>query len=62
MESQSPMDFEIFDKLAVFTFELGPRSKVIAANESQYYDSFMSKMQTESPSLINFNKHVGLFV
>ena len=55
MESQSPMDFEIFGKLAFLTFELGPRSKVMAANESPFMISYMSTIQMESLSLMDFN-------
>ena len=54
MESQSLMDFEIFAKIAFLTFDLGPRSKVMAPNESPYMISYMSTIQTESVSLTVF--------
>ena len=36
------------------TFDLGPRSKVVAPNESPYMISYMSTIQMESPSLMDF--------
>ena len=56
MESLSLMDFKIFAKVAFLTFDLGPRSKVIAPNESPYRISYMSTIQMKSLSLIVFEK------
>ena len=54
MKSQSPMDFEIFAHLAFLTVELGPRSKVMAANESPFMIPYMSTIQMESLSFMEF--------
>ena len=42
MKSLSLVVFVIFVKIAFLTFGLGPRSKVIAPNESPYMISYMS--------------------
>ena len=52
MESPSLMDFEIFAKIAFFSFDLDPRSKVIAPNESPCMISYMSTTQMESLALV----------
>ena len=54
MESPSLMDFEIFAKIALLTFDLDPRSKVITPNESPYMTSYKSTIQLESLTLIVF--------
>ena len=48
MESQSLMDFDIFGRIAFLTFDLGPRSKVMASNKSPYMISYRSVIQSRS--------------
>ena len=50
MASLSLMYFEN----SILTFDLDPRSKVMAPNESADMISYMSIMQMESPSLMDF--------
>ena len=52
MESLSLMVCEIIAKIAFLTLDLGPRSKVMAPNESPYMISCMSIIQIESLSLM----------
>ena len=52
IESLSLMVCEIFPKLAPLTLNLGPRSKVMAPNESPYMISYMSIIQVESLTLM----------
>ena len=54
MESLSLMHFEMYAKIAFLTFDLDPRSKVTAPNESAYMISYMSIIQMKSLSLIIF--------
>ena len=54
MKSLSLVVFEIFAKIAFLTSDLGPRSKVMAPNESPYMISYMSVIQMKSLSLIVF--------
>ena len=42
MKSLSLIVFELFEKNAHLTFDLGSRSKVMAPNESPYMISYMS--------------------
>ena len=43
---------KLFTKIPFLTFDLGPKSKVMAPNESPYMISYMSTIQMESLSLI----------
>ena len=54
MESLSLIVFEIFEKNAQMTFDLGSKSKVMAPNERPYMISYMSTIQMEPLSLIVF--------
>ena len=54
MKSLSLIVFVIFEKIAVLTFDLGPRTKVMAANESLCMISYMSVIQMKSLSLVVF--------
>ena len=49
------MYFEIYAKTSFLTFDLDPRSKVMAPNEESSYDFFMSTIQMESLSLTDFD-------
>ena len=55
MESLTLIVFEIFDNKAYMTFDLGPRSNVMAPNESPYMISYMCTIQMGSLSLIVFD-------
>merc|ERR1711893_431953 len=54
MKSPSFIVFEIFAKMAFLTSDLGPRSKVMAPNETLYMISYMSIIQMKSLSLVVF--------
>ena len=50
MKSLSLIVCKIFAKIAFLTFDLDPRSKVMAPNESPYMISYMSIIQMKSIS------------
>ena len=52
MKSLSLIVCEIFVKIAFLTFDLDPRSKVMAPNESPYMISYMCIIQMKSLSFI----------
>ena len=52
LESLTVIVCEIFSKIAFSTFDLGPRSEVMALNETPYMISYMSSILKESLSLI----------
>ena len=52
MKSLSLIVCGIFVKITFWTFDLDPRSKVMAPNESPYMISYMSIIQMESLSLM----------
>ena len=52
MKSLSLIVCKIFAKIAFLTFDLDPRSKVMAPNESPYMISYMSTIQMESLALM----------
>ena len=54
MKSLSIVVFEILAKIALRRRYIGPRSKVIAPNESPYMVSYMSIIEMESLSLVVF--------
>ena len=51
MKSLSLGIFKIFAKIAFLPLDLGPRSKVMAPNESPYMVSYMSTIEMNSLSL-----------
>ena len=52
MKSLSLIVCKIFAEIAFLTFDLDPRSKVMAPNESPYMISYMSIIQMKSLSRI----------
>ena len=54
MKSLSLIVCKIFAKIAFLTFDLDPRSKVMAPNESPYMISYMSIIDIKSLSLVVF--------
>ena len=54
MKCLSLVVFEIFAKIAFWPLNLGPRSKVMAPNESPYMVSYMSTIEMKSLSLVVF--------
>ena len=54
MKSLSLIVFEIFAKIAFFTSDLVPKSKVMAAKESNYMIFYMSVIQMKVLSLVVF--------
>ena len=54
MKSLSLAVFEIFVKITFWPLDLGPRSKVMAPNESPYMVSYMSRIEMKSLSLAAF--------
>ena len=54
MKSLSLAVFEIFAKITFWPLDLGPRSKVMAPNESPYMVSYMSTIEMKSLSLVVF--------
>ena len=48
--------FQYISENSILTFDLGPRSKVKAPNESPYVISFMCIIQMKSQSIIVFEK------
>ena len=48
------MYFEIYAKIAFLTFDLDPRSKVMAPNESAYMVFYMFTIQLKSLTLMVF--------
>ena len=52
--------FEIFAKIAFLTFDLGPRSKVMASNESPYMISYICAVPMVSLPLIIFEIFVKI--
>ena len=52
MKSLSLIVCGIFVKITFWTFDLDPRSKVMAPNESPYMISYMSIIQMESLALM----------
>ena len=60
MKSLSLIVFEIFAKIAFRPRDLGPRSKVMAPNESLYMVSYMSTIEMKSLSLVVFEIFVKI--
>ena len=50
----SLLQFDIFAKTVFLTFDLGPRSKIMAPNESPYMVSYMSIIEMKCLSLVVF--------
>ena len=60
MTSLSLTVFEIFANITFLTLDLGPKSKVMAPNESPYMVSYMSTIEMKSLSLIVFEIFVKI--